>query len=340
MTQPPILPPRTGKPQRPKAFPPPEFPPRKPKLFARTPPAVFPVLLGLIGLALALRRGLAGYELASGLLEALVGALVVGWGFALLALAAKIARRPAVLLEDLRVLPGRNGIAAASMSVMAMAGLLLPYAPQVSVVLVWLGLGLHGLFALLLIRVLISMPPEARGVNPGWHLSFVGFIVAAPPAALLGQVGLASALLWATMPIAALIWGISLAQLIGRIPPAPLRPLLAIHLAPAALFTTTAALIGQPVLAQAFAGFGAVILLALLASGHWITSAGFSALWGAFTFPLAAYATGLLTLGGTWAMPGNIVLGLAFLVIPPIGWQVLRLWPAGRLAAKTNAAEA
>ena len=42
----------------------------------------------------------------------------------------------------------------------------------------------------------------------------------------------ASALLWATLPIAALIWGISLAQLIGRIPPAPLRPLLAIHLAP------------------------------------------------------------------------------------------------------------
>jgi tellurite resistance protein len=40
--------------RRPRAFPPPEFPPRKPKLFARTPPAVFPVLLGLEGLALAL----------------------------------------------------------------------------------------------------------------------------------------------------------------------------------------------------------------------------------------------------------------------------------------------
>lgn len=340
MTQPPHSQAPRASTVRPKAFPPPEFPPRKPRLFARTPPAVFPVLLGMIGLMLALRRGLAGYDLVAGLLEAVIGALVVGWAFALVALAVKIGRRPGVLLDDLRVLPGRAGLAAASMSVMAVAGLVLPYAPGLAFALCWGGLALHGGLALLLIRVLIGLPPEARGVNPGLHLGFVGFIVAAVPAAQMGQLGLASALLWITMPVAALIWGISLAQLIGRIPPAPLRPLLAIHLAPAALFATVAALIGQPVLAQAFAAFGAVILLALLVAGRWITSAGFSALWGAMTFPLAAYATALLTLGGVWALAGNIVLGLAFLIIPPIAWKVLKLWPAGRLAAKTNAAEA
>jgi tellurite resistance protein len=326
--------------RRPKAFPPPEFPPRKPKLFARTPPAVFPVLLGLIGLALALRRGLAGFGLAEGLVEALVGALVVGWAFALLALAAKIARRPGVLIEDLRVLPGRSGMAAATVSVMAMASLVLPYAPGLTLALLWAGLVLHALLTVVLIRVLIALPPEARGVNPGMHLSFVGFIVAAVPAAQIGQTGLATGLLWATLPVAALIWGISLAQLIRRIPPAPLRPMLAIHLAPAALFATVAGMVGQPVLAQAFAAFGAVILLALIAASRWITSAGFSPLWGAFGFPLAAYASALLTLGGAWGIAGNLVLGAAFLIIPPISWLVLKLWPAGRLAAKTNAAEA
>ena len=50
MTQPPKIE------RRPKAYPPPEFPPRRPKLFAKTPPAVFPVVLGLLGLGLALRR--------------------------------------------------------------------------------------------------------------------------------------------------------------------------------------------------------------------------------------------------------------------------------------------
>ena len=35
---------------RPKRYPPPEFPPRRAKLFAKTPPAVFPSILGLLGL--------------------------------------------------------------------------------------------------------------------------------------------------------------------------------------------------------------------------------------------------------------------------------------------------
>ena len=37
---------------RPKRYPPPEFPPRRAKLFAKTPPAVFPSILGLLGLGM------------------------------------------------------------------------------------------------------------------------------------------------------------------------------------------------------------------------------------------------------------------------------------------------
>ena len=47
MSQPPLRPPLQ---RRPKAYPAPEFPPRKPKLFAKTPPALFSVLLGLLGM--------------------------------------------------------------------------------------------------------------------------------------------------------------------------------------------------------------------------------------------------------------------------------------------------
>lgn len=325
--------------RRPKAFPPPEFPPRKAKLFARTPPAAFPVLLGLMALALALRQGL-GTGPVAGVVEAPIGALVAGWAFAVLAYAVKIARRPGVVADDLRVLPGQIGLASATMSVMAAAGLVAPYAPDLAAGLIWAGLALHAILAVVLIKILIALPASSRQVTPGLHLNFAGFIAAAVPLAQMGHHTLAAALLWAALPIAALIWGISLAQLIARIPPAPLRPLLALHLAPAALCATVAALIGQPVLAQGLAGFGALILLALLVSLRWITSAGFSAFWGAFTLPLAAFATALLTLGGAWAMAGNLVLGLGFLTIPSIAWSVLKLWPTGRLAAKTNAAEA
>lgn len=335
MTQPPVF-----RDRRPKAFPPPEFPPRRVAAFARTPPAIFPVILGLLGLGLALRRALEALQLPGGLVEAAVGGLLVLWAFGWLALAVKIARRPGVLAEDMRVLPGRAGLAAAGMSGMAAAAVLLPYAPGVALGLALVSLLLHAALAVVLIAVLLRLPPEAREVNPAWHLAFVGFIVAAVPLAQLGWTGLATAILWATMAAAVAIWAISALQLTRRIPPAPLRPLLAIHLAPAALLSQVAGYLGMGGLAQGFALIGAAILLALVLAGRWVLAAGFSPLWGALTFPLAAYASALILLGGWYELPG-LVLALAALgAVPAIAWNVLKLWPGGRLAAKTNAAEA
>ncbi|OZA00283.1 MAG: hypothetical protein B7Y02_18650 [Rhodobacterales bacterium 17-64-5] len=198
----------------------------------------------------------------------------------------------------------------------------------------------HGVLAGLLIWGILRAPKAQRVVNPVWHLSFIGGIVAALPALALGRMELAQALLWGAMPIAGLIWGASLAQLIGRIPPAPLRPLLAIHLMPAALFTLVATGLGQVVLAQSFAAFGAVILLALLLGLRWVTLAGFSPLWGCFTFPLVSYAAALIGLGGQAEQIGLGLLAAAVPVVAGIAWKVIALWPTGKLAAKTNAAEA
>jgi tellurite resistance protein len=131
--------------------------------------------------------------------------------------------------------------------------------------------------------------------------------------------------------------------LITRIPPAPLRPLLAIHLAPASLFATVAHGAGLPVLALVFAGLGGAILVALLVSIRWITQSGFSALWGAFTFPVAAYAGALIHVSGgvgPLGIAGGVVLVAASLFIPVIAYRVMKAWASGDLAIKTNAAEA
>lgn len=326
--------------RRPKAYPPPEFPPRKPKLFAKTPPAVFSVVLGLLGLGLALRKATVVLGLPGGLVEAALGAALAFWVFATVALLAKIARRPAVLLDDLKVLPGRAGMAACSMSAMLAASVLVPYVPGIAYGLMVAALLVHGVLAGLVIWGLLRAPKEQRVVTPVWHLSFVGGIVAAIPALGLGRMELAQALLWGAMPIAGLIWGASLAQLIGRIPPVPLRPLLAIHLAPAALFALVATGLGQDVLAQSFAGFGAVIFLALLLGLRWVTAAGFSALWGSLTFPLVSFAAALIGLGGQVEQIGLGLLAATVPVVVTIAWKVIALWPTGKLAAKTNAAEA
>lgn len=326
--------------RRPPRYPPPKFPMTRPKLFASTPPAIFPPLLGLIGLGLALRQSLVALDLPPDPVEVLLGALLGLWAFAVLAIAVKAIRRRAVVVEDLRPLPGRAGLAAASMSGMAAAGMIAPHAPRLAVVLAFASLFAHAILALLLIPVMRAQGEDGLSPNPSWHLSFVGFIVAAPVLARLGWAQTATVLFWVTLPVALAIWLLSLIQLIRRIPPAPLRPMLAIHLAPAALLSSTATLIGQHALAEALILLSIAILAALLASLRWLLASGFSPIWGAMTFPLAAFAAALLTYGGPATMPGLIVALAGLGIIPVIAWSILKLWPAGKLAAKTNAATA
>ena len=89
-----------------------------------------------------------------------------------------------------------------------------------------------------------------------------------------------------------------------------------------------------------FAGLGLVYAILLVAAGRWLLEAGVTAMWGAFTFPLAALAMALLVTGGVWLWPGIVVTGLGLGAIPWILWWILKRWPGGKLATVTNAAEA
>lgn len=329
-------PPRISR--RPPVYPPPEFPPRRPALFASTPPAVFPVLLGSLGLGLALRAGLEELALPGGLAELWLGAAGALWLFAVLAYAVKLARRPGVLAEDLRVLPGRGGIAAASVGGMALAAALAPVAPDLAGGLLIGALGVHAVQAVTLVVVLLGLPAAARGVNPSLHLSFVGPIVGALAAVDLGWQGLGVALFWLVLPVAGLIWGLSVRQFAREVPPAPLRPLLAIHLAPASLLAAVAVHTGLEALAMVLAVFGGAYLLVLLGTARWLLASGFSPMWGSLTFPVAAYAGALFAVG--WVWPAVLVLILSLGLVPWITFRVIRMWAAGSLAQRTNAAVA
>lgn len=318
---------------------PPPLTPIPPGFGRATPPAVFAPILGLLGLSLLLRA--LGAALGLGWLvqaaDLALGALVGLHAFALAAYLAKLLRRPGALAEDLRVLPGRAGLAAGLAAVHLAAAALVPHAPGLALAVALAGLAAQGAFMIRVAVLLLSGPAEGRAVNPVFHLTFVGHILAPFALIPLGWTGLAQAILAVALPTAVAIWALALPK--APATPAPLRPVLAIHLAPASVGASVAALLGLTGLAFALGLWASALALGLTLAAlrGWLLQAGFSPFWGALTFPLAAYGQAALRgLDLPWLALAVAVLALA--AIPWIAWRVLKLWPQGQLARKTNAA--
>ena len=315
----------------------------KPGFGRRTPPALFPPIMGLFGLGLGWRTAASAFGVTPGIGDLILGATSILFEFTLVAYLAKLWRRPFACLEDLRVLPGRAGLSAASLSLMLFAVVLAPYGNAAATGVALLAFVVHVALVAAILRTLLHGPEEGRVVTPVFHLSFVGFIIGAVAANALGYHDIARWVLWAMLLPAGAIWGVSARQLLTRVPPAPLRPLLAIHLAQACLFTIVAHGAGLVVAAYAFSALTAALFVALLVSGRWLTQAGFSPLWGAFTFPMAAFSTAMVILSqgsGALGVIAGVMLVLATLIVPLITLRIFKLWPGGKLAAKTNAATA
>lgn len=311
--------------------------PTPPGLWRRTPPAIFPPVMGLFGLGLAWRRAGEAFALPPGIAEVVLGATALLFAFSALAYGAKILRRPGALTDDLRILPGRAGVAALVLCIYLMAMALTPYAPGAAWLVLLAGLGLHAGLIVLVVVVFVRGPAEQRRVSPVWHLVFVGPVIAALAAFGLDVWPLTLALGAVTGMVAIAVWSVSLDQMSGESVPAPLRPLLAIHLAPAAILGLVAHALELDLVATGFAWLALAMLAALLVSGRWVAAAGFSPLWGAFTFPLAASAALWLAMGGAWRWPGGVVLAAATVVVPLIAARVIRAWMQGQLAIRTNA---
>nr|WP_319250959.1 tellurium resistance protein [uncultured Celeribacter sp.] len=311
-------------------------------LWRATPPAIFPPIMGLFGLGLAWRHAAHVLSAPEWMGEMLLGAVSLLYLFALVAYLAKLARRPAVIAEDLRILPGRAGLSAGADSGFLFAATLVPYAPGAAKTVLVLALIALAVVALLTIRSLALGPVEQRRVTPAWHLAFVGFILAPLSAVPLGWIGLSQFIFATTLPIAGAIWIISALQFIKADVPPPLRPLLAIHIAPVSLFGSVAVLLGYTGLALAFGWIGLTAFVVYLISVRYLTKSDFSALWGAFTFPLAAFANLMFAVSSLSPMPFRIIGGLelvaASLIIVYIAAKIMQLWSRGKLAKATNAA--
>ncbi|MBK5934246.1 tellurite resistance protein [Rhodovulum imhoffii] len=316
------------------------FTPR-PRFGEQTPPAIFPPVLGALGLGLAWGRAADVSLVPAAIGQILLGAMTLVLAFCLFAYGLKVFRRPGTVVEDLRVLPGRAGVAAAILSLYLSSMVLAEIMPVLAQVVFWGGIGLHLVLVGILVWVFLSGPQERRRVSPVWHLLFAGFIVAGLAAVPLGYENLATWIFHITTVCALGIWGSSAIQLVRESVPAPLRPLLAIHLAPACLLGLVAAALGFHDYAVGFTVLAGAILGVLLVRLPWMLESGFSPLWGAFTFPLAAFANLMLVWAGSAGFFRNVaavILVAASLSIPPILVGILRAWAKGELGPRTNAA--
>ncbi|MGB5556633.1 MAG: tellurium resistance protein [Paracoccaceae bacterium] len=313
----------------------------RPGLFRQTPPGVFPPILGLFGLGLAWRQAAGVFEVPGLIAEAILGAVTLLFLFALFAYLAKVLRKPAAFAQDLRIMPGRAGLSAGTGAAMLLAATLVPYSTSAASLVLLAAIAAHALVAFVVVLVLWSAPLEQRRITPVWHLTFVGFIIAPVAAAPLGA-GLISELIFVvTLPLAITIWA-GHAWLVRRQSvPAPLRPMLAIHLSPICLFGIVTGLLGLIGLAAAFGWLAITVMAVFLVRLRYLLAAGFSPMWGSFTFPLAAFANLMLLLaiaGEPFRILGGIGLIAATLAVPYISYRILKLWAAGKLGPMTNAA--
>ena len=314
------------------------------EFWRRTPPALFPSMMGFFGMGLAWRAAAdhGPFSITPWISYVILGVACLIELFILSSYISKVSYRPKVVLEDMQSVPGRAGISAITVSVFLFAASLAPISPTVATVALFVALPLHLLTTVLALTVMMRTP-GGLVVSPAWHLSFVGFIVACLVAVPLGYTGLSKLILVVTCLTAAIIYGVSLLQIKHAVTAAPLRPMLVIHLAPISLFATVSALLGYPVLSLVFLTLAIGLAGVLASKASYLAQAGFSPLWGAFTFPVAALSVALFVISAqvsTFAWIALLPLLLVSVLAPFIFSRVLMMWASGALAIKTGAATA
>lgn len=325
-------------------FPPPPQLPLKVGLFRRVPPAIFAAMLGLLGLVAVWRRAVEVFGIPRAFVDLAAGMVTLLFAYCLVAYGTKVALRPGVVVEDLKTLPGRTGLAALFIGLMVEAAVLAPMAPGLAKVCLLVG------FLGLLAIALQVLPQRLRGtdsagpITPAMHLVFVGFILV-PGAAIPLDVAtdMLPWLIWYCALAGVLITALSIRPLLTGGGQPPLRPLQVIHLAPAGFVASGAIMTGQTILGAVALVWALVLAAVFLIRIRWLTEGEFSGFWSAFTFPVTAFIGALLVASRAFEMEalrylGGLVLVAATLYIPAIAYRVLKLWAKGVLAAKTNAA--
>ncbi|HGG04431.1 MAG TPA: hypothetical protein ENK28_03145 [Aliiroseovarius sp.] len=313
-------------------------------LWRRTPPAIFPICLGVLGLGLGWRGAAEILPVASEIGDLFLGAGMAYYLYFLLFYLRKLAARPSALFDDMTTPPARAGIAAMGMSMMLLAAALLPFGISVPEVW-WAGVIMQIAASAIVLHAFWVEPPERRHFSTFQYLTFVGPVVGPFAGIPLGYVWES---VWLTIaaliPYIIITIGVAI-KLMRKEIPVPLRPSLAIFVAPNCLFATSFGMLDFQLGYEVFYWIANISALVLLLRAPWMIKGGWSPVWASFTFPIAAFLNmQVLALHKGGGLPAEIGVWAALIlgtpIITAIAWRTNMAWVTGELAQKTNAAKA
>ena len=314
-------------------------------LWRQTPPAIFPVCLGFMSLALGWRN--AANELPSipedigNLMLALSTAFFVWF---LMFYFAKVAARPGVVMDDMRTPPARAGMAAAAMSMMILAAALLPLGIQVPLVW-WTGVFMQIFASIVVLWAIWKDPPEKRHFSTFQYLTFVGPVVGPIAGIPLGYIWESVWLITASL-VAYIIVTAGIFLTLKRDPiPVHLRPSVMIFLAPICLFALGYGGLGWETAFTIFYWLANVTAIILILLVPWMVRGGYSPVWASFTFPVAAFLNvQVLALSKGYGLMAEIGVYAGLVIGTPlilwIAYRSIMQWVTGDLARKSHAAVA
>jgi tellurite resistance protein len=263
------------------------------------------------------------------LLTALAWALLVGFQF------LRGLRHPDAMLAEARH-PVRVAFAAGpTIGLMILSTAAFPYSPTLGAALWCIAVPLHLVVAMLLLRRLLAGRGEAAMLAPPLLIPFVGSILAPAFGVRMGFVDAS----WMMFGVGLVMWLVLLPLLLNRLLvgpplPGPMRPSLAIFLAPPAvgalalLELTGGGGAQAHGVALALVGVALLVAATLLSLAREFAATPFSLSWWGVTFPSAAFAVMLMSFG-FHPLIGWLALALNTALTTWVAWRTWRAALAG-----------
>ncbi|MGG5890325.1 hypothetical protein ACLF3G_24715 [Falsiroseomonas sp. HC035] len=305
--------------------------PAAPPGLAHLPMPLLVLPMGLGGAGLAWRAAATTLGAPSFVGEALLLLTALAWLVLVGAQVLRGLRHPQAVLAETRH-PVRVAFAAApTIGLMILASAAFPYWPTLGATLWCIAVPLHLVFAMLLLRRLLAGRGEAAMLAPPLLIPFVGSILAPALGVRMGFVEAS----WMMFGVGLVMWLVLLPLLLHRLVagpplPGPMRPSLAIFLAPPAVGALALLeLTGQASgFALALVGVALLVAATLLSLAREIAATPFSLSWWGVTFPSAAFTVMVLDFG-FHPLLGWLALALNAALTIWVAWRTLRAARAG-----------